>query len=95
MALSLEISITAYELQMLLQLTVACSLEIVLKPWVWEELLSFHSGKPCSLAPFLELTRARWQFILAIYAPMIYTCPSNGSARIESITPRAVYIIGA
>jgi hypothetical protein len=40
--LALEISITSYKLQMLQQLTVACSLAFFLQPWARHALLSFH-----------------------------------------------------
>jgi hypothetical protein len=37
-----KISITSYDLQMLQQLTVACSLSFFLQLWAWHALLSFH-----------------------------------------------------
>jgi hypothetical protein len=61
--LVIEISITSLHiLQMQLQFTVACSWAFLLKPWVWQALLSFrHKWKTCSPAPFVKLIWARWQ----------------------------------
>ncbi len=59
--LPLEIYITSYELQMLLQFAVACSWAILLKPWCMTSPFKLPSQcKICSSpAPFLKLTCAR------------------------------------
>ncbi len=60
--LALVINITPWKAQTQLQLTVGCSWAFLLKPWMWQALLSFLTQcKTCCPAPLLKLIRKRWQ----------------------------------